>query len=63
MKSCIVVPLVEGLPTIAAPSMWTRQDIKEFKTVLSTDPDSVVKVGSGETVTVSGFYTEKSKWN
>jgi hypothetical protein len=59
MKSCIVVSLVDGSVTIVAPSMWTRKDIKEFKSVLSTDPDSVVKVGAGETVTVSGSYTKK----
>ena len=44
--------IVDGLP-IAAPSMWTRKDIKEFKESLRKDPDSIIKVGSGETVTVS----------
>ena len=33
--------------------MWTRKDIKEFKDSIRKDPDSVIKVGSGETVTVS----------
>lgn len=40
------------LPPIAAASMWTRKDIKEFKDSIRKDPDSVIKVGSGETVTV-----------
>lgn len=32
--------------------MWTRKDLKEFKDSLRKDKDSVIKVGSGETVTV-----------
>lgn len=40
------------LPPIAAASMWTRKDIKEFKDSLRNDPESVIKVGSGELVTV-----------
>lgn len=44
---------VDGYPPIAAASMWTRKDLKEFKDSLRKDPDSVIKVGSGETVTVS----------
>lgn len=50
--ACCIV-LVDGLPAVAAASMWTRKDIKEFKGVLSKDADSVIQVGSGETVTVS----------
>ncbi|KAL4238242.1 Golgi resident protein GCP60 [Mactra antiquata] len=42
----------EELPPIAAASMWTRKDVKEFKESLKKDKDSVIKVGSGETVTV-----------
>lgn len=34
-------------------SMWTRKDIKEFKESLLKDKESFIKVGSGETVTVS----------
>lgn len=45
--------LVDDLPPIAAASMWTRKDIREFKDSIRKDPDSVIKVGSGETVTVS----------
>jgi hypothetical protein len=41
------------LPPIAAASMWTRKDLTEFKDSIRKDPDSVIKVGSGETVTVS----------
>ncbi|CAG2250802.1 ACBD3 [Mytilus edulis] len=41
------------LPPLAAASMWTRKDIKEFKESLRKDKDSVIKIGSGETVTVS----------
>ncbi|CAH1791157.1 unnamed protein product [Owenia fusiformis] len=41
-----------GMPPIAAASMWTRKDLSEFKNNLQKDKDSVIKVGSGETVTV-----------
>jgi hypothetical protein len=40
------------MPPIAEASMWTRKDIKEFKQSLQSDPESVIKVGSGEIVTV-----------
>lgn len=34
--------------------MWTRKDIKEFKdSVCKEGKDSIIKVGHGETVTVS----------
>ncbi|XP_048732242.2 Golgi resident protein GCP60-like isoform X2 [Ostrea edulis] len=42
----------DELPPLAAASMWTRKDIKEFKESLQKDKDSVIKIGSGETVTV-----------
>ncbi|KAL3874937.1 hypothetical protein ACJMK2_037889 [Sinanodonta woodiana] len=42
----------DELPPIAAASIWTRKDVKEFKDNLRKDKDSVIKVGSGETVTV-----------
>ena len=38
---------------IAAPSMWTRKDIKDFKVAIKKEPESVIKVGPGETITVS----------
>lgn len=38
---------------VAAPQMWTRKDIAEFKSLVSKDTESVVNVGSGELVTVS----------
>jgi len=38
--------------TMAVASMWTRKDIKEFKESLKKDKESVIKIGSGETVTV-----------
>ena len=44
---------LDDLRPIAAASMWTRKDIKEFKQSLSSEKDAVIKVGSGETVTVS----------
>ncbi|KAK2157234.1 hypothetical protein LSH36_195g06048 [Paralvinella palmiformis] len=50
-----VVPSVcvfVDLPPIAAASMWTRKDVKEFKESIRKDPDSLIKVGSGETITV-----------
>jgi len=40
------------LPPISAATMLTRQDIKEFKELVRKDNDSIIKVGSGETVTV-----------
>lgn len=40
------------LPPISAASMLTRKDIKEFKESVKRDNDAIIKVGSGETVTV-----------
>ena len=51
MLCCVVVD--EEFPPVAAASMWTRKDTKDFKESLKKDKDSVIKVGSGETVTVS----------
>lgn len=42
----------DELPPISAASMLTRKDIKEFKESVRKDNDAVIKVGSGETVTV-----------
>uniref|UniRef100_A0A8B9H5V4 Golgi resident protein GCP60 n=2 Tax=Otophysi TaxID=186626 RepID=A0A8B9H5V4_ASTMX len=39
-------------PVIAAPSMWTRPQIKDFKEKIRQDVDSVITVGRGEVVTV-----------
>lgn len=39
-------------PVIAAPSMWTRPQIKDFKVKIRQDVDSVITVGRGEVVTV-----------
>ncbi|XP_056619683.1 Golgi resident protein GCP60 [Triplophysa dalaica] len=39
-------------PVIAAPSMWTRPQIKDFKEKIRQDLDSVITVGRGEVVTV-----------
>jgi len=46
-----IFKLVE-LPPISAASMLTRKDIKEFKESVRRDNDAIIKVGSGETVTV-----------
>lgn len=54
---------VDELPPIAAASMWTRKDIKEFKDSIRKDPDSVIKVGSGETVTVSILWVRPTWQN
>ncbi|XP_030877170.1 Golgi resident protein GCP60 [Leptonychotes weddellii] len=43
---------LESLPAIAAPSMWTRPQIKDFKEKIRQDADSVITVGRGEVVTV-----------
>lgn len=40
------------MPAIAEAAMWTRKDIKEFKQSLNNDSESIIKVGSGEIVTV-----------
>lgn len=42
-----------GKDNMAAPQMWTRKDIIEFKGLLSKDSNSVLNIGSGELVTVS----------
>ncbi|KAM5164434.1 Golgi resident protein GCP60 isoform 2-T2 [Mantella aurantiaca] len=42
----------EATPVIAAPSMWTRPQIKDFKEKIRQDADSVITVGRGEVVTV-----------
>ncbi|CAF0988567.1 unnamed protein product [Rotaria magnacalcarata] len=39
-------------PNLAPASMWTRKDIKEFKDAVRKEKDAVIKIGSGETVTV-----------
>ncbi|XP_068609677.1 Golgi resident protein GCP60 isoform X2 [Brachionichthys hirsutus] len=45
-------PLIDSPPVIAAPSMWTRPQIKDFKEKIRQDADSVITVGRGEVVTV-----------
>ncbi|KAM4694170.1 Golgi resident protein GCP60 [Discoglossus pictus] len=42
----------EPTPVVAAPSMWTRPQIKDFKEKIRQDADSVITVGRGEVVTV-----------
>lgn len=42
----------DAVPVIAAPSMWTRPQIKDFKEKIRQDADSVIAVGRGEVVTV-----------
>ena len=55
-SSACVIPAfllsLESLPVIAAPSMWTRPQIKDFKEKIRQDADSVITVGRGEVVTV-----------
>jgi len=50
----------DELPPVAAASMWTRKDVKEFKESLKNDHESVLKVGSGEIVTVSELFIRSS---
>ncbi|KAM9798470.1 Golgi resident protein GCP60 [Neosynchiropus ocellatus] len=45
-------PLLDSPTVIAAPSMWTRPQIKDFKEKIRQDADSVITVGRGEVVTV-----------
>uniref|UniRef100_A0A8B9F1C2 Golgi resident protein GCP60 n=1 Tax=Amazona collaria TaxID=241587 RepID=A0A8B9F1C2_9PSIT len=42
----------DSVPVIAAPSMWTRPQIRDFKEKIRQDADSVITVGRGEVVTV-----------
>ncbi|CAF1331360.1 unnamed protein product [Adineta ricciae] len=39
-------------PAIVPANMWTRKDMKEFKDAVRKEKDAVIKIGSGETVTV-----------
>uniref|UniRef100_A0A5K3F558 ACB domain-containing protein n=1 Tax=Mesocestoides corti TaxID=53468 RepID=A0A5K3F558_MESCO len=50
----LIVPIPDGTGKLTAPQMWTRKDIAEFKSLLSKDPEAVVRVGSGELVTRGG---------
>ena len=36
--------------------MWTRKDVKEFKEQIRKEKDAVIKISSGETVTVSRIH-------
>lgn len=47
-------------PAIAPASMWNRQDIVEFKSAIRKEGgEGIIKVGHGETVTVSLQPSEK----
>ena len=35
--------------------MWTRKDVVNFKDAMRSDKDTMIRVGSGETVTVGDF--------
>ncbi|VDK22764.1 unnamed protein product [Taenia asiatica] len=48
----LVAHIPDGRNHVAAPQMWTRNDINEFKALLAKDPESVLNVGSGELVTI-----------
>lgn len=52
-----MVVLVE-VPNLAQANMWTRKDMKEFKEQIRKEKDAVIKVGSGETVTVGSRSTQ-----
>jgi len=44
----------EESSSIAAASMWTRKDVKEFKeSVRSEGGEAIIRVGQGESVTVT----------
>jgi len=49
---CCCATAADTAPVIAAPSMWTRPQIKDFKEKIRQDADSVITVGRGEVVTV-----------
>ena len=42
--------------------MWTRKDMKEFKDAVRKEKDAVIKIGSGETVTVREHCVLESQW-
>lgn len=45
---------IGNIMTIAPAKVWTRKDIKDFKNSIRMEGgDSVIKIGHGETVTVS----------
>jgi len=44
-----------GSPNIIPANMWTRKDIKEFKEQIRKEKEAVIKISSGETVTVGEF--------
>uniref|UniRef100_A0A8C6WJ90 Golgi resident protein GCP60 n=1 Tax=Neogobius melanostomus TaxID=47308 RepID=A0A8C6WJ90_9GOBI len=50
VRPCLIT--ADSPPIIAAPSMWTRPQIKDFKEKIRQDADSVITVGRGEVVTV-----------
>lgn len=52
VKSLLSLVTADSPPVIAAPSMWTRPQIKDFKEKIRQDADSVITVGRGEVVTV-----------
>jgi hypothetical protein len=37
--------------------MWTRKDLKEFKDQIRKEKEAVIKIGSGETVTVCFVFS------
>lgn len=41
--------------------MWTRKDIKEFKDQIRKEKDAVIKISSGETVTVENTFRSITK--
>ncbi|CAB4009968.1 Golgi resident GCP60 [Paramuricea clavata] len=45
-------PQVNGSPSIAPASLWSRPKVQEFIQHVRTDPGSVLVVGRGETITV-----------
>jgi hypothetical protein len=56
MKKNLIILLpyfqVNGSPSIAPASLWSRPKVQEFIQHVRTDPGSVLVVGRGETITV-----------
>lgn len=49
--------MLSDFPEISPASMWTHKDLKEFKESIRKEAsEAVIKVGHGETVTVSVDY-------
>jgi hypothetical protein len=53
----------DSTSSVAAASMWTRKDIKEFKeSVKAEGGEAIIRIGQGESVTVS-YRSSITRWH